>query len=555
MAQDVHQARSSFTKPPADGLRGLKAHWPVDVMSGFIIFLIALPLSVGIAIASGAPPTAGLLGAIVGGILGSLFSGSYLTINGPAAGLIVIVVGAIQELGHGDPQTGFRRALAAFAVAGVLQIVFAALRLGALGVSVPGSVIHGMMTAIGVIIIAKQVPVALGVPAPSKEVLGLIAGIPKAVAGMNPEVALIAAVGFLILMAFRLFKGGWTKYVPAPLVVVVAGMGLAKLFDFDHVHLVSSHLLNFEVGPKLLLNLPENLANAVVFPDWSEVFTATSIRWSIALALVASIESLLSAAAVDGMDPYRRVSNLDRELLTKGFCNLLCGLIGGLPIIAEIVRSSANVRNGAQTRWANFFHGTFILTFLMLFSRVLHEIPLSALAALLIAVGCTLAHPSQVVTMARIGRDHLLAFLTTLAVTVASDLLVGVAAGIAVELVFNLLHGASPASLFRVTVNEKKDGGKTTLAFVGPLVFTNLLSLRKRIRAATAEPYVFLDLSKTTVVDHTVLEYLHRLEHEAELAGRRLEFSFSHEHRPISAHPLAARRRVRAAWDRHELVS
>lgn len=540
---------------PADGIAGLRQNWLGDIISGFIIFLIALPLSVGISLASGAPATAGLIAAIVGGIIGALIGGSYLTINGPAAGLIVIVLGAVMDLGQGDPMTGFRRMLGAAVLAGIIQVVLGVLRLGSLGVGVPGSVIHGMLTAIGVIIMAKQIHVGLGVVPTAKDPLGLIAEIPHSIQNMNPEVAFILMTSFLIIASHKLYKGKWTRFVPAPLIVAVTGVFLARMFDFDHEHLVMSHGMTFHSGPNLLLSLPENLARAIIFPDFSQILTLASLRWTISLALVAGIESLLSANAVDRLDPYGRTSNLDRELVTKGICNTICGLIGGLPIIAEIVRSSANVRNGAKTRWANFFHGLFIFAFLALFPALLHLIPLAALAAILVSVGYALAHPTQILHTAQIGKDHLAAFLTTLLVTLASDLLIGVFAGIFVELIFNFARGASLRHLFKVDVSEDRKPRQLTLRLQSPLVFTNFLALKKRLETTEKGLDVIVDLSAAPIVDHTSLDHLQRFTSESANTGRKVVVTFSDEHRPVSSHPLAARRRVRAAGGRNGQLS
>lgn len=540
---EPHVARAPEVKSsPADGLQGLARNWVPDLISGFVVFLLALPLSIGIALASGAPASAGLLAAIVGGLAGSLLGGSYLTINGPAAGLIVIVLGAVQDLGHGDPAVGFRRMLAATVVAGVLQMALGALKLGSLGVGVPGSVIHGMLSAIGIIIIAKQLHVALGVVPNAKSSLGLIAEIPDSIVNMNPEVALIAVFAFLVIVSHKHFKGVWTRFVPSPLLVTVAGILLARLFDFDHEHLVVSHGVRFYSGPEQLLNLPSQIAQAVVFPDFSQALTLTSLRWTVSLALVAGIESLLTAAAVDRLDPYGRSSNLDRELLTKGLCNAACGLIGALPIIAEIVRSSANVRNGARTRWANFFHGAFILVFLLAFPDLLHRIPLAALAAILVSVGYALAHPTQFLHTAKVGKEHFAAFLATLVVTLAVDLLVGVAVGILVEVAFNLLRGADPRHLFRVDLREHRHDEMVRLELRSPLVFTNFLGLKRTLDRAGEMP-IEVDLSESVVVDHTALDNLHRYTSETK-HRRAVTVRFSKEHLPVSSHPLAARRLV-----------
>ncbi len=515
-----------------------------DILSGFIIFLIALPLSVGIALASGAPPTAGILAAIIGGVVGAYLGGSHLAINGPAAGLIVIALGAVQDLGAGDPQTGFRRMLAVVLVAGAAQVAMGLARWGALGTTVPGSVIHGMLSAIGAIIMVKQLPVAMGVAMQSKDIPGMLAELPHAALGLNPEVALIAMTGFAIILSLNLIQGKWVRYVPAPLLVVIAGFGFAKLFDFDHVHLVTSHWLQFEVGPKLLLNLPHNLAQAIIFPDFSVILSATSLRYVAMVAIVGSIESLLTANAVDRLDPYKRTSNLDRELWSKGVCNMVCGALGGLPIIAEIVRSSANIKNGARTPLANFCHGIFILVFLLLLPDLLREIPLAALAAILISVGWALAHPRQFLKTFSVGQDHFLAFLTTFVLTLATDLLVGVAAGILVELTFNFTRGTRLSNLFRVKVDQSKTAQGTVLKLRTPVTFTNFLSLRKILDSTKNDARVILDLSDAPVVDHTVLEQLYRFQAERKEQGRTLEISFSAEHRPTSKHPLAALRRV-----------
>lgn len=523
---------------PRDGWAGLRRHFGSEIISGFVICLIALPLSVGIAIASGAPPTAGILAAMIGGMIGGLLGGSYLTINGPAAGLIVVVLGAVQDLGAGDNLLGFRRMLAATVVAGVIQIAFGIARWGILGTIVPGSVIHGMLTAIGIIVMVKQVPVVLGATPASKTILGMMSEIPHMVSQLNPEVALIAAVGFVILVGAKTWRRAWALWLPAPLLAAVVGMGLASLFDFGHEHLVTSHWQTFAVGPKLLLNLPESIARAFVFPDFSVVFTLASLRWTLALAMVASIEALLTASAVDRMDPWKRTSNLDRELVSKGICNLLCGLVGGLPIIAEMVRSSANVSQGARTRWANFFHGFFMLLFLVCFPSLLHRIPLAALGAILITVGYSLARPVQFFHVAKIGKDHFAAFMATLVITVVSDLLLGVIAGLAVEVAFCFARGVRLKELFHLQFEEVENEGRRTLRVNSPLIFTNFLRLKPRLVDADSANPVELDLEESLVIDHTSLDQLQRLS---------CELRFSENHRPASTHPAAARTKRRGS--------
>jgi len=510
-----------------------------DMVSGLMVFLIALPLSVGIALASGAPPSAGLWAAIVGGIIGSITGGSYLTINGPAAGMIVVVLHAIQDLGHGDPGIGFRRALAAFFFAGVLQLVFGKMKLGRLGLAIPGSVIHGMLTAIGIIIITKQLYVALGIQSSGKNTLELLADFPMKGEALNPEVALIAAVGLMIVLAFNTYTGSWKKYVPVPLLVVLSGVGLARLFDFAHLHTIQSHGLTFDVSPKLLLALPDSLASTIISPDFSAIGTGVFWLHTISIALIASIETLLSAAAVDRIDPLQRKSNLDRELISKGICNVILGLIGGLPIIAEMVRSKANVENGAKTQISNFTHGALIFIFVIGAPWLLNNIPLATFAAVLIPVGYALAHPSQFFNTARVGREHFTAFVVSMIVTLGSDLLIGVLAGIAVEALWNFYKGARSATIFSVKTDTKVTAEGLEVAIKNPLTFANLLALHSKIDSHKGYERMILDLSSVKLIDHTAHEHLHKLRHEAKVRGRTIEIKYNDRHIPFSSHPSA----------------
>ena len=497
-----------------------------DIFSGFMVFLVALPLSVGIAIASGAPPSAGLWAAIIGGIFGSITGGSYLTINGPAAGMIVVVLHAIQDLGQGDASTGFRRALAAFVVAGLIQIGFGRLKLGRLGLAIPGSVIHGMLTAIGIIIITKQLYVAFGITSVGKNTLELIANLPSRSEGLNPEVALIAAVGLMIVLAFNTYQGAWKKYVPLPLLVVLSGVGLARLFDFGHLHSIQSHGLAFDISPKLLLALPENLAASIISPDFSRIGTGNFWVHAISIALIASIESLLSSAAVDKLDPQTRKSNFDQELISKGICNTICGLIGGLPIIAEMVRSKANVENGAKTPASNLMHGIFILSFVIIAPSLLNSIPLATFAAVLIPVGYALAHPRQFFHTAQVGGGHFAAFLVSLIVTLGSDLLLGVMAGLLVEMLWNAVKGAGPMTAFTVKTATEETADGVKLVVHSPLTFTNLLALRSQLDVHEKHDRLILDLTSAKLIDHTTHEHLHKFKSEAKVRGRTIELKF-----------------------------
>jgi MFS superfamily sulfate permease-like transporter len=513
-----------------------------DVLSGFLVFLIALPLCLGIAMASGFPPIAGIVTAVVGGMLASFLGSAPLTIKGPAAGLIVIALGAVQELGEGDQALGYHRALATIAVAAVIQIGFALARAGTLGDTLPSSVVHGMLAAIGVIIISKQAHTLLGVVPAAKEPLGLLLELPHSIAELNPEIALIGILGLLILFLLPLVKP--LRRVPGPLIVVALAMVLGNVFDLAHAHTYSFENHEFSIGPKFLVQLPGSLVQAIALPDFSVIFSATSLEYITMFALVGSIESLLSTKAVEQLDPERRRADLDKDLLAVGISNLVCGLIGGLPMISEIVRSSANIANGAKSRWSNFFHGAFLAAFVVFLPGLLQRIPLAALAAMLIYTGFRLASPREFVKTWRIGPEQLAIFTFTLVLTLATDLLVGVAGGVLFELLVHLYNGMPLKAVFKPEIKTELAGQSAALRVGYAAVFSNYLTIKKAVASLPAEVRdIQIDLSRTGIVDHTVMERLHDLASSLEREGRSLRVTGLEEHRPFTQHDHAARRR------------
>lgn len=527
-----------------------------DITSGFLVFLIALPLSLGIAMASGFPPVAGILTAIVGGLVATFLGSAQLTIKGPAAGLIVIALGAVQELGAGDPVLGYRRAIAVIAVAGAIQVVLALVRAGKLGAFFPSAVVHGMLAAIGIIIISKQAHTVLGVGPEAKSPLALLAEIPHSIAVMNPEICFVGALGLLLLFALPMIPIPALRKVPAPLVVLLVAVPLGLWFGLDHAHTYSFQGAEFEVGPQYLVQLPGSLLDAVAFPDFSAITAGISIKYVIMFTLVGSIESLLSAKAVDRLDPQRRHSDLDNDLLATGIGNVIAGAIGGLPMISEIVRSSANIDNGARSRWANFFHGLFLLLFVALMPGLLQKIPLAALGAMLIYTGVRLASPRELVRMFQIGPEQLLLFVSTLVTTLATDLLIGVATGVALEIVLHLVSGAPLRSLFRARITEEMGEEMGEKMQQRPLIlrvqdaalFTNYLGIDRRLSTVNPEVHrVILDLSATRLVDHTTTEKLQHMVDDWKREGRELLVRGLDAHRGFSKHHLATRRKSTSA--------
>jgi MFS superfamily sulfate permease-like transporter len=538
---------------PKTGIAGLKENWRADLLSGFLVFLIALPLCLGISMASGFPPSAGLITAIVGGMLVSRINGSCMTVNGPAAGLIVVVLDAVQNLGQGDAMAGYRYTLAAIVVASVLQIAMGLFRAGRLSSFFPASVVHGMLAAIGIIIMAKQIHVMLGVTPEKGSLLSTIAQIPHSIVNLNPEIAMIGVTSIAILIFWRVVREPRLKMLPAPILVVLAGIGLGKFYDLDHEHMYlflpdATFLPHHEatVGPKFLVAISDNFLSGFYFPDFSKIATAEFWEAVIAICLVGSLESLLSAVAVDKLDPYRRHSALDRDLTAVGVGNFVSGMIGGLPMIAEIVRSSANCNNGAKTGWANFFHGLFLLLFVVLFPRLIHSIPLASLASLLVFTGYRLASPKEFAKVMGIGKEQLFIFLVTIVGVLATDLLIGVAIGILAEFAVHMGAGVRLNNLFKIHfVLEPLEDDSLLVEIVGAAIFSNFLALKTALSGIERGRRVIFQLSNTFLIDHTVMEFLHDFQHTYQAQGGVCAFFGMQYHDTYSRHPLAVRKMKR----------
>ena len=481
-----------------------------DIKSGFLVFLIALPLCLGISIASGFPPVAGILTAIIGGCLVSCLGGSKLTIKGPAAGLIVIAIGSVTELGQTasglDMSLGYHRTLAVGVVAALIQMAFSFFRVAGLGISMSKSVVHGMLAAIGIIIIAKQSHIALGAHPEAKTIFGLIAEIPHSFIAENPIIAAIGIGSLALLIVWSKLKWKITKIIPGQIVVlsIVIPLSLFLHLHKTHSYQFISHI--YGLDRSYLVSLPASLFSAITFPDFSEIWSGTSIKYVIMFTLVGMIESTLSVVAIDAIDPKKHISNLNRDLFAVSCGNLVTALIGGLPMISEIVRSKANVDAGATSARANFFHGIFLLIFVTFLPHLLSLIPLAALAAMLIYTGMRLASPHEIANVKAVGTDQLILFITTLVVTLMTDLLIGVSVGLALKIILHLSRGVSLKSLFNGKIDIRYEADAVRLVMHGAAAFPNLIWLKKAIaKLPNDTKRVIIDLNYVNLVDYTFL--------------------------------------------------
>ncbi len=495
---------------PKEGIDGLKENWNSDFKAGFFVFLIALPLSLGIAVGSGFPPSAGIITAIVGGLLVSRINGSYIVINGPAGGLIVVMLAAVESLSDGDMMSGYRYTLAAIMIAGLFQVIMGRYKLGSLSAFFPAPVVHGMLAAMGISIIARQVHVMLGASPEPGNLFSSIAQIPNSFLNSNTEVATIGLISFAILLFWPLIKHSTLKKLPAPLVVLLIGMGLAQFFgiEHDHYHFWQAKLHEHVIAPHFLVDIPTEIADYFYLPDFSKILTFEFWVATITICMVASLESLLSATAAEKIDPYKRPTDLDRDLTAVGLGNVVSGFLGGLPMIAEFVRSSANVEGGAQTGWANFAHGLLLLFFVVLFPHFIHNIPHASLAALLVFVGYRRATPKIFAEVLAIGKDQMFLFVSTILAVLATNLLVGVFIGVFLKLILHLTRGVWLNNMFKIHFTIKEDCDRVTVKIIGSALFSNFLPLKTAVDSITQGKNITFDFSEGYLIDHSILVYI-----------------------------------------------
>jgi MFS superfamily sulfate permease-like transporter len=434
----------------------------------------------------------------------------------------------------GGGAEGWRLALGVIIVASILQIGFGFLKFGSLSDFFPHSAVHGMLAAIGLIIFSKQIHILLGIdPAllKGKEPLELFQMIPESIAHEDPRVTFIGILSLVIIFGLPLIKGKYAKKLPAPLLVLLVTIPLALVMDFKHTEPAFD-----------MVSIGDFWGTVNFNTDFSAIGTFVFWKYVIMFLFVGSLESLLTVKAIDGLDPWKRVSNPNKDLVAVGAGNMLAGLFGGLPMISEVARSSANINFGAKTRWSNFFHGTFLLFAMLLFIPIIEMIPNTALAALLIAVAYRLASPNEFFKTYKIGSEQLVIFVVTIIVTLSTDLLLGVGAGILMKLLFHLLNGVPFKNLFIAKYETTQRGDDFLIKIKDSAIFSNLLGFKKAFAAVKPGSKVVVDLNEAHLLDHSFMEYIHHLEEEQMHSGGSVTSVGFDRFKPFSNHPMAARK-------------
>ncbi len=550
---------------PQNGVAGLK-QWPYDLRSGIMVAMVSLPFSMGIAITSGAPPVCGVISAIIAGFVLPFAGGSYVTISGPAAGLAPVLFSGMISLATAEIgaevaagkttvellKIGYPLVLVAIAIAGVLQVVLAKFKVARLSAIFPAAAIEGMLAAIGLLIMVKQLPLLFGTTFEAHEFWEMLAEAPRRIAAINGPVlatgiGCTAALFILNALPFKVLK-----VMPPPVWVFIGGALAAQLI--------------FGIDAQYCINIPENpLQNGMQMPEFGRIFSAPHTWLALAylvfvLILIDATESLATIMAVDKLDVYKRRSDPDRTLQSMGICNTASSVVGGLTIIPGIVKSTANIIGGGRTLWANFFNASMLIIFMCFARPLINQVPLAVLASILVFIGWKLCGPKVWKHISNIGPEQLGVFLLTIVVTVSTDLLIGIGVGVFVKLLMNMSLirltnrvSGNPSkgtfvsyllALFKNPVGKRKScDGLYELTFDRPLHCFNLLHVIREMQAVPKDTKTlrlrFAPLSN--VIDHTSVETMFHYVEDYKLKGVAVELEGWDRFVPLSEHESAIR--------------
>lgn len=531
--------------PKKDNIAQFFKALPKNIFSGFVVSLIALPLGLGLAMASDAPPISGIIAAVIGGFVVSILGGSHVTIAGPGNGLVGVLLIAITTL-------GIESAYAAIICSGGLLMLLGFLRLGKLADFFPSSAIQGMLAAIGLIILGKQFHIMLAHRIKREDTIDYLLEIPYTI---NDAIhydntgliyaAIAGVLSFAIMIFYSKIRNKYLQLIPAPMWIVILSIAFSYYFELvaheKNPIDISYMISGIPEFSEIIAQLPSvNFSKIGSFPFWTSV---------LALTLIASIESLLSIKAVDKLDPEKRRSNVNRDLKALGLATVGSGFLGGLNVVTVIARSSVNVNNGGSNRSSNFFHATFLVIFIVLFSSQLTRIPLPALMAILVYTGYKLASPSTIRNIFSIGKEQLIIFFVTLLVTLKIGLITGIISGVLVtfiiHVVINKNFGLFAKNVLKPNVlmyKEVNDENNYYLSIKHFCSFLNYYKLKEKINAIPENEDVVVDFSLCKFVDHTVMENLNNYQELFKKRGGTFEVVGLDLHDTDSKHPFALRR-------------
>ncbi|MBL0104218.1 MAG: SulP family inorganic anion transporter [Bacteroidetes bacterium] len=486
-----------------------------DFPAGLSVFFVALPLCLGIALASGAPFSSGLLSGMVGGIIVSLLSGSSLSVSGPAAGLSTVVAAAI--LFTGDLSVFFLSVI----IAGAFQLLLGVFRLGVIANYIPSSVIKGMLAAIGIILLSKQIPLALGYDQPdfwnsgfltlftSKNVLGNVESLNH---HLSRYTIILSVIALLILIAWRQPFARKFKGFPSALVVVLA----CTLVNY----LLPILFSDYRVNSVHLVQVPDNVFSSISFPDFTKFFSSTELwKYGIMMGMLATLETLLCIEAIDKLDRKNRVTPMNRELVAQGIGNMVCGLIGAIPMTAVIVRGAANIDAGARSRYASFTHGAFLLLSVAFLPFMLNKIPFAALSAILMITGYNLATPKLFKSIWKAGMKQFLPFIITIVIILATDLLSGVAIGLLISFVFVIRDNYHAEFVVKKTIQHETE--VYLIKLHTNVNFLNKVKLKTMLDKIPPYSVLTIDGTDTLFIDYDILEIIS--EYESKAHDRHIE--------------------------------
>jgi MFS superfamily sulfate permease-like transporter len=488
-----------------------------DLPAGLSVFLVALPLCLGIALASGAPLYAGLLSGMIGGLVVAWLSGSQLAVSGPAAGLTTLVAASIISLGD------YRIFLLAVMIAGMFQLLLGLFKFGAIANYFPSSVIKGMLAAIGILLISKQIPLALGYDQPDFWASGFLKLFSSGnffgnFSTFNHQVTrgaiLITVISLAILVILQQPFSKKLKVIPAPLLVVVIGIITNILF--------TNAASQFSLKPTQLVNIPANIFANLSFPDFSKLFSNVEIwKDGLIIGVLATLETLLCIEAVDKLDKRNRITPVNRELVAQGIGNMCCGLLGAIPMTAVVVRGAANVDAGGRTKLSAFTHGIFLLLAVLLVPFLLNKIPYASLAAILLVTGYNLAKPKLFRNMWSLGWKQFIPFLITIIVILSTDLLIGVSIGLLISVYFIVQNNFKAE--YKVTRTQHNGIETEYIKLNSNVTFLNKVKLRKALDEVPEYSVLTIDGSECNFIDYDILEIIS--EYQTKAHDRHIELN------------------------------